>query len=916
MNLKLYALLLLTVFLTSSCTLWYDINTKKAPSNLSQLEASLSIKKNTSTLEIEERAQFIRDSLVTDFALSLWKVANDLSGTKKLIEQDDLISAFNKETQTKIIEENGQIRLERENKIVTFSAQDKLEMAQNKYSTQILFNLFRQNSAALTKKKEFSSEALSSLQNYLDLYAALITRKALEYSLNEGRKKVYARHVRLASEDFFDIPHITKRQSLAFYSANAFEQSLHYLNLRLSESKALNIIDLAIDEDLYHRAIEFVTNQAQALWLEATKRSGDDRALLSGVDVFDAINNRFPFENSALKTIRLFPYSSDVLDLNYDLFEKLESSHLSWQILVQLHHKYAPKNSDAEANLKPLDVFASEQLSESLLHIFVAYVQQRSLGKSTQEAESYLEKHTKNYPETNTNPEALKTIDPPTPWKNIAFIAPKNWKISPFKSPFTIAHDQMTHHYDSFRGIAASDINNDGYTDLFIAHEGSDSRLYLNSQGEGFQDVTQVYGLSKFKGVTTAHFADFNNDGCRDLLLIRPFEGPALLQNTCKGQFIDVTAKTKIQTNQQASEALWVDVNNDGWLDLILTTSSQSSEGRSPNLVFIQNKNNTFDEMSKKLNLDQPMNSIAALALDMNQDGLIDLFFVNDLEDNAAFLQSRDGKFTNSSTLLKLPSSQRSRGAAIGDVDGDQRLDLYITNLKEFSVEEMKEKKKVSKTTTSNQLLISKESGFENQHSKWFPKSLNSHWVWNHFFFDAGNRGQLDLLILNGHRPDSIAGHDEENHIAFHNNLSQTFDLLSPNKSGLSAKNNSRSAVAVDLDQNGSLDIVINGLHQPIVYKNTLDSNKENWIKLELIGSRSNRDALGARVKVYTSKSVQTKLYGSVSGAYLGHSLAPLHFGLDGIAAIDRIEIFWPSGHKQTLINVEANQSLQLTEPL
>jgi hypothetical protein len=181
---------------------------------------------------------------------------------------------------------------------------------------------------------------------------------------------------------------------------------------------------------------------------------------------------------------------------------------------------------------------------------------------------------------------------------------------------------------------------------------------------------------------------------------------------------------------------------------------------------------------------------------------------------------------------------------------------------------------------------------------------------------DSANRGLLDLLMLNGHRPDSIASHDEENLLAFQNHANQTFDILPSLKSGLTAKNNSRSAIAVDLDGNGTQDLVVGGLHQPIVYKNTLDPRKENWIQLELIGSRSNRDALNARVKLYTSQSVQTKLYGGVSGAYLGHGLFPLHFGLGNIQAIDRIEIYWPSGHKQTLLNVEANQLLQLTEPL
>ncbi len=492
-------------------------------------------------------------------------------------------------------------------------------------------------------------------------------------------------------------------------------------------------------------------------------------------------------------------------------------------------------------------------------------------------------------------------------------------------------------------GCAFLDYDNDGWQDILLVNSAdwpehktvkSLLALYHNNQDGTFTDVTRQTGLAvEMYGIGVA-VADYDNDGNEDIYIT--CVGPNhLFRNLGNGKFADVTARTGVGDPGFSTSAVWFDYDNDGRLDLFVANyvdwsvekdqlcsldgknksycTPQSYQGQSSTL-YHNRGNGTFENVTQSAGLNDPTSkSLGVALLDYNGDGWLDLFVANDTEPNKLYKNKGNGTFTDEAVTAGVAFSEAGTaragmGVDAGDFDGSGRQGIVVGNF----------------TNESMALYRNDGTGLftDEAPNSGIGKMSAQSLTFAVFFFDYDLDGLLDVFAANGHVSDDISvvqpnvKYAQPPHL-FHNKGKRKFEEMTTRLGrALQRAIVGRGAAYGDFDNDGDLDLLITSNNGPARLLRNDNGNQNDLLRVKTVGTRSNRDGIGARVTLKTSKGV--KLFGMVKtgSSYCSQGELPLTFGL-GQPEEGRtlaLEIVWPSGQKDTIPDVKPNQSITVQE--
>jgi tetratricopeptide (TPR) repeat protein len=492
-------------------------------------------------------------------------------------------------------------------------------------------------------------------------------------------------------------------------------------------------------------------------------------------------------------------------------------------------------------------------------------------------------------------------------------------------------------------GCVFFDYDNDGAPDIFIAngmewpgasrgHPRSTPVLYHNRGDGTFVDVTRQAGLDVEMYAMGAVAGDYDNDGREDLY-VTCVNGQSRLFHNEGGRFQDVTARAGVDNGGRwATAALWIDVDNDGRLDLFVGNYCRWSlatdrpctpfgtrsyctpaeyEGEKCRL-YHNRGDGTFQDVTPAAGLsDLPGKTLGAAMLDYDGDGRPDILLANDLEPTVLLHNNGNGTFTDTAlesgiALAESGQPRSGMGVDAADVDGSGRESVLISN---FTGEGLSFFRNVDGHSFQD---VSAQTGL--------TASCVNRMGWGLFFVDYDLDGRKDLFVANGHLYPDVAEHRPnmtyaESALLYHNisNGDWRFEEMSGASGDIGKAVVGRGASCADIDRDGDPDILIvtNG-GRPLLLRND-GGNRNAWLRIELVGTKSNRDAIGARVDVEAGG--RTQMYRVRSGSsYMSDSERTLTVGLGMAATAERITIHWPSGAVDSYKNIAARALLVATE--
>jgi enediyne biosynthesis protein E4 len=497
-------------------------------------------------------------------------------------------------------------------------------------------------------------------------------------------------------------------------------------------------------------------------------------------------------------------------------------------------------------------------------------------------------------------------------------------------------------------GVALFDCDDDGRLDLFLVNGAPYTdptppgfipqksspqdwnRMYHQKPDGTFEDITEKSGLKGAGYGMGVAVGDYDNDGHEDLF-VTAYGSNRLYHNNGDCTFTDVTEKAGVAGSGWSTSATWIDLDNDGLLDLVVERyvtwdwndvwCGEHREGYRgichPDvfppitmLVYHNDGNGRFTEAAHRLGLDKPAKALGIAVADFDRDGRTDIYVANDSMPEFLFHQKADGTYEEvgleSETAVNSEGqTYAGMGVDFADYDNDGWPDLVVTDLanQRYALYHN------NRDGTFDYVSLASGMGSISQlHSGWGAR-----------FVDYDNDGWKDLLIAQGHDMDNIEIvspqlHYREPVLLVRNNRGKFFDVSRISSGIFQDAWVGRGLAIGDIDNDGRIDAVVsaNGGAAHILHNETVTLN--HWITLRLVGHKSNRDGIGAVIKLVTGEGPQWVTV-TTSGSYLSASDPRVHFGLGNEPIATSIEIKWPSGIVQKLGNVKGDQQVRIDEP-
>jgi len=488
-------------------------------------------------------------------------------------------------------------------------------------------------------------------------------------------------------------------------------------------------------------------------------------------------------------------------------------------------------------------------------------------------------------------------------------------------------------------GAAFIDVDGDGWIDLFLVNSKSWTpgakktlgALYRNNKNGTFTDITASSGLDVEMYAIGVAVGDYDNDG-RDDFYVTALEGDHLFHNEGGGKFRDVTKLSGIHNANFGTSAAWFDYDKDGKLDLFVanyvqwtekgdqfcsmdgTTKSyctpESYKGTASKL-YHNLGNGRFEDVSAKAGFsDASSKSLGVAVIDYDGDGWPDLFVANDTQSNKLYHNNHNGTFTDSGMTAGVAlgedgSARGAMGVDWADYDRSGRPSVLVGNF-------------------SNQMLSlyhNEGGGLFLDQAATSPVGRDSRLslTFGAFFFDYDLDGYPDILAANGHIEEQIERFQpkikyKEPPLLFHNAGGKKFENVSDKVGAdFTVPMVARGAIFGDYDHDGDLDVLFTNSNGPARLLRNDGGNRNHWISIKTVGAKSNRDGIGATVRIESASGRQWNTVRSGS-SYASESDHALTFGLGADTSVKTIQVEWPSGVKQSFANVAANQFLTIDE--
>lgn len=962
---------------------------------------------------LASETRFSKNDLLKSWIRTTWAKADQLAKVEnsKVITAAHIKAAISLLKFPEIKENDGDWKVGFNSGIVDITSRDKRQYSSISYALRAILALQQEQLFSSQEKlTQLTPEAIGTIQLYSNLYVLASLQNADHNTRAKQQDEMDADTFTKAwiagglpanssaepikgEQEQFILPSIVQQKLASYTKYNGVNNQVFVRNLQVYFAKRRWPADVEEGKKLKEYFATSVIHYCSDLYLmaqAAAKQRGE--SLIREEDVHKAVQGFTPFELDSFEDVTFFPKLDDAVYIEaYDL-DAFRDSGIHW---VYVNHAISESKDKLTLDTDP---FAAELLAESVAQFGVLVLREAGKAATADGKEhltsEYIDKGLRNIqdliarsakaPERSETQQKLasspetKVIKSERYFDDVTEKTGINWehRSSDWLSRMIRSYIDKGNGTGTITippafggaGIAAEDINNDGWADLLVL-SGAGNKLYINQKDGTFSDQTMASGIDWKRPDGTYGeprqpiIVDFDNDGWQDILITYVDDNHRVFRNKGDGTFEDMTGTAKLGgEGLVGGPATVLDYDKDGKLDIYigyfgnyikgtLPTLARRNKNALPNKLFRNVGGFKFEDFSSTAKIEDVGWTQAVGHSDFDGDGWQDIISGNDFGVNRYYRNKGDGTFEEVSELMGTDKPSYTMGIGIADLNKDKLPDYYISNIvtmnkdqkyvlpnDEMTAEFNPAKLANMRVVEANDLFLSSTTDNPVCKTSYTLSKMvdrgyaNTGWAWDADFLDFDHDGDDDLYVLNGMNDFNI--YSEENPFYAEPLKNQAMDVKFPsgrseknvfftNKegrlaemtdvSGLGLVGNGRSAAYFDYDNDGDLDMAVNNYHGKIhIFENRVGSQSGNWLKVRLVG-KDGKDAIGAIITATLDNGDTLWREVHSTTGYLSVHPKEQHFGLGNSKKVS-LEIKWSDG-TTTKETVPANKKLTISQP-